>query len=63
MKITSQIVEKHGLSLDEYEKIKKILNKRPFVIRDNLSLENKIQKLKKSARLRAPIINENDQVV
>ncbi len=50
-------------SINLNSSIKKILNKRPFVIRDNLSLENKIQKLKKSARLRAPIINENDQVV
>ena len=32
MKITSQIVEKHGLSLDEYEKIKKILKREPNLL-------------------------------
>ena len=32
MKITHQIVEKHGLSLNEYEKIKKILKREPWKI-------------------------------
>lgn len=43
--------------------IEKIINKKPFTIKSNLSLEQKIQKLKNSARLRAPIINEHDHVV
>ena len=32
MKITHQIVEKHGLSLNEYEKIKKILKREPNLL-------------------------------
>ena len=29
MKITNQIIENHGLKLDEFEIIKKLLNKEP----------------------------------
>lgn len=45
------------------DKIEKIINKNPFTIRNNLSLDQKILKLKNSARLRAPIINDNHQIV
>ena len=32
MRITNEIVEKHGLKLDEYGKIKKILNREPNLL-------------------------------
>ena len=32
MKITNQIIEKHGLKLDEYENIKKLLNREPNLL-------------------------------
>ena len=32
MKITNEIVEKHGLKLDEYEKIKKLLKRNPNLL-------------------------------
>lgn len=43
-------------------KICKILNKKPFVVKNNLSLKNKIKKLKDSARLRAPIVNSDNNI-
>lgn len=52
---------KKNINIDD--KIEKIINKSPFTIRNNLSLDQKILKLKSSARLRAPIINDNQQIV
>ena len=32
MKISNEIVEKHGLKIDEYENIKKLLNRQPNLL-------------------------------
>ena len=32
MKINNQIIEKHGLKLEEFEKIKKLLNREPNLL-------------------------------
>ena len=32
MKITNQIIESHGLSTDEFENIKKLLNREPNIL-------------------------------
>ena len=43
-------------------KIFKILNKKPFVVKNNLSLKDKIKKLKDNARLRAPITDIDNNI-
>ena len=43
-------------------KIEKIMNKKPFVISSNLSTKDKIKKLKKELRFRAPIVNSKNEV-
>ena len=32
MKITNKIIEKHGLTLDEFDKIKKLLKREPNIL-------------------------------
>ncbi|MAV05497.1 hypothetical protein CBE37_01555 [bacterium TMED277] len=43
-------------------KIEKIMNKKPFTIKSNLSLKDKIKKLKINLRFRAPIVDEKNRI-